>query len=524
MSAVINTGRIMGVKDLSAGEEDLFCETCVMGKQTRKPHASVKHTSVFKPGEKIHSDVCDPINVETPAGSRYFLLFKDECTSFRKVYFLRHKSEVFDKFIQFENFVRTQTGNKVKVLRSDNGTEYTTANFSKHVKDKGIIHEFSSPYIHEQNGRAEREIRTIVECARSMLLGKNIATELWSEAVNTACYVLNRTIMGQRGVKTPFEKWFNRKTNIKHLRVFGADAYLNIPKEQRKKFDKKSRKMTVVGYDGESTNYRLWDNASRKIYISSDVTINEHNSDGQQQQASNPMFFFDFDTEEENPQDVLDGQSRTSEPRVLEERRENEGTRPADHQGTIEVAQQTRQLRDRRHLNAPERFGVPVAYIADCVPMTYNEAMASPEAEKWHKAISEEIQALEENNTWSLTTMPAGKRAIGCKWVFAIKTNLDGTVRYKARLVAKGFSQREGIDYVETFSPVVRYESIRILLAIAAREDHEIRKFDVKTAFLYGDLEEDLYMQQPDGCIKEETFAQATIFSFARLFKYSLEH
>ena len=114
--------------------------------------------------------------------------------------------------------------------------------------------------------------------------------------------------------------------------------------------------------------------------------------------------------------------------------------------------------------------------------------MASSEAEKCdiiNKAIIEEIRALEENNTWSLTTMPAGKRVIGCKWVFAMKTNLDGNVRYKAKLVAKGFSQREGIDYFETFSPIVRYESIRILLAIAAKEDYEIYKFDVKTAFLY---------------------------------------
>ena len=123
--------------------------------------------------------------------------------------------------------------------------------------------------------------------------------------------------------------------------------------------------MTVVGYDGESS-YRLWDNASRKIYISSNVTINEYNSDGQQQQASNQKFYFDFNDEEGNPQD-LNGQSRISEPRGLEERQENEETRPADHQETVEVAQQTRQLCDRRQLNAPERFGVPVAYIADCV-------------------------------------------------------------------------------------------------------------------------------------------------------------
>ncbi|XP_076227666.1 uncharacterized protein LOC143175007 [Nomia melanderi] len=145
------------------------------------------------------------------------------------------------------------------------------------------------------------------------------------------------------------------------------------------------------------------------------------------------MVYFDFNGKEENPRDDLDEQSRELEQRVLAE-------------GTVEIVPQTRQLCDRRRINAPKRFGFPVAYIADCVPMTYTKAMASPDAEKWNRAINEEIRALEENNTWSLTTMPT---------------------------------------------------------AMAAKEDYEIYKFDVKTVFLYGDLEEDLYMQQPDGHIKE---------------------
>ena len=136
--------------------------------------------------------------------------------------------------------------------------------------------------------------------------------------------------------------------------------------------------------------------------------------------------------------------------------------------------------------------------------MTFGEAMSSPEADKWRSAIKEKINAFEES-TWSLNKLPLVKRAIGCKWVFAIKTNShQNSHRYKARLVAKGFSQREGIDYFETFSPVVRYEFIRILLALAAKEDYEIIKFDVKTAFLNGDLQEDLYMELPERYANEE--------------------
>ncbi|KAK9679020.1 Reverse transcriptase (RNA-dependent DNA polymerase) [Popillia japonica] len=126
-------------------------------------------------------------------------------------------------------------------------------------------------------------------------------------------------------------------------------------------------------------------------------------------------------------------------------------------------------------------------------------AVSCPEARKWHAAMKEEMDALQDNNTWIMTSLPPGKRLIGCKWVYKLKTDSEGNIqRYKARLVAKGFTQRE------TFAPVVRYESIRMLLAIAASEDLEISKFDGKTAFLNGDLEEELYMEPPPGLEQQQ--------------------
>lgn len=499
MRAVKNTCEKLGITEIANDTIDQFCEGCVIGKQTRKSYASVEKTSIFGPGEKVHSDVCGPINIESPSGSRYFLVFKDECTSYRKVYFLRHKSQVFEKFKEFEAFVARQLGSSIKVLRSDNGTEYTCDNLRNFVKEKGIIHEFSSPYVHEQNGRAEREIRTLVESARSMLLAKSVDNKLWTEAINTACYVLNRTILQPNGSLTPFEKWFNAKPTIKHLKTFGSDAYLNVPKEKRRKFDPKSHKLIMVGYEGESTNYRLWDNESRRIHVSSDVNFNENINSQNNTEEQNITLFFHADDDmvpQPPPVEVPEMQDNIEQeaqqlPEVIQE---------ADPQDVAPV----RELRDRRTINRPERYGVPVAFIADILPLTHAEAMASAEAPQWQQAINEEIKALEENNTWILTHLPPNRRAIGCKWVFAIKTNASGETRFKARLVAKGFAQREGIDYFETFAPVVRYESIRMLLAIAAKEDFEIAKFDVKTAFLYGDLKEEIYMLQAPGFINED--------------------
>lgn len=143
--------------------------------------------------------------------------------------------------------------------------------------------------------------------------------------------------------------------------------------------------------------------------------------------------------------------------------------------------------------------------MVDTIPKSYEEAISSEKSNNWIEAMNEEMTALEENNTWELQRLPAGRQAIGCKWIFTNKTDANGNlIRYKARLVAKGFNQREGIDYFETFALVVRYESIRVLLSICASEDLEIARFDVKTAFLNGELKEDIYMEQPTGFKNEE--------------------
>ena len=118
---------------------------------------------------------------------------------------------------------------------------------------------------------------------------------------------------------------------------------------------------------------------------------------------------------------------------------------------------------------------------------------------KWEQAMDDEMSSLERNNTWVLTELPTGKRALLNKWVFKIKVEPDGRRRFKARLVVKGYSQRKGIDYAEIFSPVVKLTTIRILLSIVASENLHLEQMDVKTAFLHGDLDEEIYMQQPEG-------------------------
>ena len=150
---------------------------------------------------------------------------------------------------------------------------------------------------------------------------------------------------------------------------------------------------------------------------------------------------------------------------------------------------------------ARNRPDAAAAMSAVCMePTTYEEAVASPEAEQWQQAMDEEFASLMENETWTLEELPPGVRPIPVKWVFKLKTACNGSIeRYKARLVAKGFAQREGIDYDEVFAPVSKYATLRTLLAFVAAEDLELHQLDIKTAFLNGDIEEDIYLKQPPG-------------------------
>ena len=162
----------------------------------------------------------------------------------------------------------------------------------------------------------------------------------------------------------------------------------------------------------------------------------------------------------------------------------------------------TEPRRSGRAIQPPEWFHNEIFILEDDEPAHYKEAMAGPSSKEWHKAMKSEMESMYENQVWNLEELPEGVKPIGCKWIFKRKTDADGNITiHKARLVAKGFTQVPGVDYDETFSPVAMLRSVRILLAIAAYFDYEIWQMDVKTAFLNGNLKEDVYMIQPEGFV-----------------------
>ena len=479
---MVSNEPVTGVK-IPKRAELSFCEGCVEGKMHRKPFKPVGEIRSKRKLQCVHSDVCGPMPTESIGGKKYFVTFIDDYSRCCSVYFIRHKSEVLDKFKEFEAATTTDSGEEVCVLRSDNGGEYVLLEFETYLKSRGIRHELTVPHSPQQNGVAERMNRTLMESARSMLAHAGLPDSYWAEAVATAAYLRNRTpTTSFEEKKTPYERWYGKKPNLSHLKVFGCIAYAHIPDSKRSKLDKKAEKLRFVGYSIQSKGYRLIDERTSKVFIRRDVIFNEsdfgHQATGVVHKSS-----LDVDV---NP--------------LSEVRPEN----------VPEVGRERERHYPERQRRVPVRFGLDEYADLACTkglkesqinePSSIEEAFASELGKEWKASANEEYQSLMENDTWDLVELPSGRKPIGCKWVFKAKRDKNGKVeRFKARLVAKGYAQKYGINYEETFSPVVRFSSIRALLAFAVQNDMLIHQMDVVTAFLNGNLKEEIYMEQPPG-------------------------
>jgi hypothetical protein len=329
--------------------------------------------------------------------------------------------------------------------------------------------------------------------------------------------------------------WHHEKPDVSHLRIFGTISYIHIPKAERRKLDSKSLKCYFVGYSPTQKAYRFWDPVSRRIKISRDVIFDEQLHDVPDIPTNH---------EEANPFEVLFRPSRE----IQSFNNNEEGGVMPQAEGESDVNTQPETSHTPPSSDVPTRVVAPTlvpsydpdpAIIDDSasissgitrvspyplrireprrhwqsmqstteiqdlyVPTSYSDAMACPNAHLWKAAIEDEYNSLMVNKTWSISQLPPGRTPIGSRWVFTIKPGVKGSPpRYKARLVAKGFSQRHGIDYEETFSPVVKYDTLRVILSFVAANDLEMSQLDVKTAFLYGQLDEEIYLVQPEGFI-----------------------
>lgn len=502
------------------------CDICVKGKQSRKPF-KFSGKQVRVPLELIHSDICGPMFTESLGGAKYFITFIEDYSRKKFVYFLKHKSEAIKAFKNFRAYAENKLERKIKSIRTDNGREYVNKEFKDLLQSLGIAHQTTVSYNPQQNGLAERANRSIVERARCMLIDANLPKAYWAEATSTAVYLLNRSPASALRGRTPEELWSGREPNIKHLRVFGSKALAYVPREKRDKWDSKAQELIFIGYNKNTKGYRLIDPRTKKMTVNRDVVfreghynkVSEKNKRTQEaaiyqlteelqeehEQAEN----FDSDLSEEendkseNQEDVFleaDGNIEEAQEPAQEERADQ----PGEHRIQQSEAAPRRSERKWKPINRPGY----VAYMASeeytVDPSTVEEAMASSERQNWMRAMQDEIHSLQKNNTWDLVDQPPRIKPLAAKWVFKKKLTETGETRYKARLVAKGCAQIEGRDYSEVFSPVIRYETIRYLLATAAKNGWAISHMDIVTAYLNSELKEEIYITPPKGILQTE--------------------
>ena len=483
------------------------CKECVYGKHHRTVFPKSEGGRATEILEIVHSDICGPIEIPSLGGNRYFISFTDDKSRFSKIYMMKHKSEALMKFKEFKAEAERQTGQRIKTLRTDNGTEYTNITFQTYLKCCGIIHERTVPMNPEQNGVAERLNRTLLEKARCMLIDAGLPKIFWAEAVNTANYIKNRSPTAALKDKTPYEIWRGRVPCLSHLRVFGCTAMIHVPKQKRLKLDPKARECIFIGYSETCKGYKMLDKETRKVVMSRDVVFYEHQTHPKPKDESPIKFGIDSETEE--PDQIQENVEEMPQENVEEIPQEIIVNQDIDQNENIiqpENVEQNEQVVQQRHTTRQHKRNKKF-YGDDYInfttldePQSYKEAVSCTEARHWKDAIDREIKSLEENETWILTELPPGRAPIKCKWTFKRKYDKDGNIStYKARLVAKGYSQVEGIDFNETFAPVAKLNTLRTIIASAAEHDLLLHQVDVETAYLNGILEEEIYMKQPEG-------------------------
>lgn len=503
-----------------------LCTECLIGKQHRD---SMSKKSLWRASNKlqlVHADICGPIKPESNSNKRYFLSFIDDFTRKTWIYFLHEKSEAFAMFKNFKAYVEKESGAYITSLRTDRGGEFNSNEFEEFCKVQGISRQLTAAYTPQQNGVAERKNRTIMNMVRSMLVEKKVPKMFWPEAVKWSVHILNRcpTLAVQN--KTPEEAWSGIKPTINYFRVFGCVAHAHIPDQKRSKLDDKSKKCVLLGVSDESKAYKLYDPVSKKIIISKDVIFEEDvcwNWDNNKDERRVDVLEWKNDYENDIEEAIEGNEEVGNNGNEEEHNNGNEGGNNDDTTNSIESNSSSSESHEDESPNMVEgRVRRPPSYLADYEtgeglsdednlnammmlteddPLSFEEARKS---NKWRDAMKAEIESIEKNKTWELTILPNGIKPIGVKWIYKTKLNENGQIdKYKARLVAKGYAQQYGVDYTEVFAPVARLDTIRLILALAAQHSWDVFQLDVKSAFLHGELNEEVFVKQPLGYEKK---------------------
>jgi transposase InsO family protein len=507
------------------------CESCIKAKQSKNPVGKGPAPRSCIPFEIIHSDLCGPMPEVSKGGKKYFLTFTDDYSRYTTIYFLKEKSEVPQKLFEFLKIQGIST--KVRTLHCDNGGEFISNKFESQLKELGIKLQRTPTYTPEYNGVAERLNRTILEMIRAMLISSQMSRSFWAEAAFHAVYLKNRLPTSSNQNKSPYEILYNKVPRLGHLKPFGSKVFLYTQKRFRDKLTSKSVEANFIGMVEDTQIYRLWIPTKNIVTTSKDVIFAKPKSN-QEQPNSNAEIMITNDSARVSiiePNDFTNRDNIIVPHQLQQQPLSHINVEPNDEaEESIQTLFQEeysdnsessssdseivndQQIQPRRSSRINK--GVPPSRLIESLLLTntskteenephdFKSAMESSEKEKWIKAMKLEYESLVNNNTFTLVPLPPNRKPIQAKWIFKVKHDANGVIqKHKARWVAKGYSQQEGIDYNDTFAPVVRLENMRLLIAYATQHNLEIDQMDIDSAFLQATLQDEIYVAQPQGFV-----------------------
>ncbi|KRZ94303.1 Retrovirus-related Pol polyprotein from transposon TNT 1-94 [Trichinella sp. T8] len=452
----LNKEKLANGIDICKCDAENDCEICLTGKMTSTPFPKVANRAK-KQIELIHGDICGPMPTATPNDHRYMMTFIDD----------------------YSRFTVTTLPHYIRSLGA------TQSHFALTMDEKKKELNINSQRHTHHNKMVQLKGRTLVEMTKCMLTDAELPERFWGEAVCTAAYLQNR--LPSRSIsKTPFELWTGIKPNVEHIQIFGSKAYSYIPKQKRRKWDNKAREGVIVGYGGSKKGYRLLNPRTNEIWISHSVKIIEDDSHMKHERAV-PKGAIERSWEYDDIPKLLKKEDNVIIEDIF-------GPTQEELSGEVEPVKdgiEAPTLRRSRRINKgipPKRLSYNIRATQICEPTSWEEVIKLParERNKWIAAAEEEMTSLKRKGVFELVEPPDGCNVISSKWIFNAKRDTSGE------------------DYDETFAPVVKHETIRTLLSIAAVKSLHVRHFDAKCAYLNAELPEKLYMEQPPG-LKTQT-------------------
>nr|GEZ28151.1 hypothetical protein [Tanacetum cinerariifolium] len=493
------------------------------------------------------------------------------------------KDETPEVLIDFLRLVQRGLQAQVRVVRTDKGTEFLSQTLHAYFAAEGIHHQTFVARTPKQNGVVERRNRTLVEAARTMLSAAKVPLFFWAEAIATACFTQNRSLVIPRPEKTPYHIINDRKPSVKFFHIFGFVCYIVRDGENLDKIKEKGDICIFVGYSTQSKAYRVFNKRTRVIMESIHVNFDELPKMALDQNSSDPapecqtmasdQNSFDpvpecqtmaSDQHSSDPapkcqtmalehdslspgrkcqenvshrdktvttlneldllfspmfDELLNGHSQVvskssavsaADAPNQQTHAENDqvandefinilSTSTKDHQLEQVIGNPSQSVRTRRQLESDAEMCMFALTVSQTEPKNIKEAMADS---AWIESMQEELHQFDRLDIWELVDRPLYTNVINLKWLWKNKHDEENTViRNKSCLVAKGYAQKEGVGFEESFAPVARLEAVRLFIAYAAHKSFTIYHMDIKTAFLYGPLKEEVYVNQPDGFV-----------------------